>query len=243
MLSGTQLSHGGKVKKQLKYDGDYLAPLTPSVVKSSLYSCIDISDNEDQPHGVDVPDESDEDSSGKNEMSLIIKRTPRKRKALNVVYSDGEDDDNSEKLTDDVEDSSEDELRKQTQKRRRRLVSLSNQQHRKYDPEISINESSEDQEEESTTRSDDDNKYASSIPSCSTESREVSDNDDDDVEEYKSNYDWQFEGEMLAVFGKDVKMCMRAVCALYRQQTLDEKTSKGTIYHNGRGFSKFDASR
>ncbi|XP_057950483.1 uncharacterized protein LOC131145431 [Malania oleifera] len=54
---------------------------------------------------------------------------------------------------------------------------------------------------------------------------------------------WDFEADMLAAFGKDPELCMRAVCALYRQQTCDEKGSKDTLYHNQRGFSKLDAFR
>ncbi|OMO56401.1 hypothetical protein COLO4_35658 [Corchorus olitorius] len=55
--------------------------------------------------------------------------------------------------------------------------------------------------------------------------------------------DWKFEGELLAAFGKDPELCMRAVCALYRKQTSDEKVSKSTFIHNQRGFSKPDAPR
>lgn len=58
-----------------------------------------------------------------------------------------------------------------------------------------------------------------------------------------SNLKWDLEGDMLADFGKDTELCMRAVCALYRQQTADEKASKETIHHNARGFSQCDASR
>lgn len=54
---------------------------------------------------------------------------------------------------------------------------------------------------------------------------------------------WEFEADMLAAFGKDPELCMRAVCALYRQQTSEEQICKGTLYSNQRGFSKFDALR
>ncbi|WOH06693.1 hypothetical protein DCAR_0626121 [Daucus carota subsp. sativus] len=54
---------------------------------------------------------------------------------------------------------------------------------------------------------------------------------------------WEFEAEMLADFGKDPKMCMKAVCALYRQQTIDEQSIKGAIHRNNRGFSLRDAYR
>ncbi|KAL8095781.1 uncharacterized protein LOC141692470 [Apium graveolens] len=54
---------------------------------------------------------------------------------------------------------------------------------------------------------------------------------------------WKFEAEMLADFGKDPVMCMKAVCALYRQQTSEEQSAKGAIYRNKRGFSHCDAYR
>ncbi|XP_009591428.1 uncharacterized protein [Nicotiana tomentosiformis] len=55
--------------------------------------------------------------------------------------------------------------------------------------------------------------------------------------------EWEFEGDMLAAFGKDPELCMRTVCVLYRQQTAEEKCSKETIFHNQRGFSQCDAYR
>lgn len=57
------------------------------------------------------------------------------------------------------------------------------------------------------------------------------------------NLEWELEADMLSAFGKDPKLCMKAVCALYRQQTSDEKDCKGTLVYNSRGFSKFDAYR
>ncbi|RZC79945.1 hypothetical protein C5167_042521 [Papaver somniferum] len=54
---------------------------------------------------------------------------------------------------------------------------------------------------------------------------------------------WKDEGYMLSSFGKDPILCMKAVCALYRQQTAEEKLMKGSVHLNKRGFSKFDAHR
>ncbi|KAI4363662.1 hypothetical protein MLD38_019851 [Melastoma candidum] len=54
---------------------------------------------------------------------------------------------------------------------------------------------------------------------------------------------WECEADMLAAFGKSPELCMEAVCAIYRQQTDDEKLCKDTVHINGRGFSKFDATR
>lgn len=54
---------------------------------------------------------------------------------------------------------------------------------------------------------------------------------------------WEFEADMLADFGKDPEICMKAVCALYRQQTTEEQCAKGALYRNHRGFSHCDAYR
>ncbi|RZC48006.1 hypothetical protein C5167_040959 [Papaver somniferum] len=47
---------------------------------------------------------------------------------------------------------------------------------------------------------------------------------------------WESVADMLSSFGKDSELCMRAVCALYRHQTSEEKSSKGL-------FRNFDAVR
>ncbi|KAJ4955039.1 hypothetical protein NE237_011822 [Protea cynaroides] len=59
----------------------------------------------------------------------------------------------------------------------------------------------------------------------------------------KSESEWTFEADMLSSFQKDPELCMKAVCAVYRQQTAEEKSLKGSLYLNNRGFSKFDAVR
>ena len=61
------------------------------------------------------------------------------------------------------------------------------------------------------------------------------------IQRSKTNMKWEFEADMLAAFGKDPKLCMKAVCALYRQQTSVEQLSKGALLSNQRGFNKFDA--
>lgn len=57
----------------------------------------------------------------------------------------------------------------------------------------------------------------------------------------KKTSKWEYEADMLSSFSKDPELCMKAVCALYRQQTSDEKSMKGSLYTNNRGFNKFDA--
>ncbi|KAG9448387.1 hypothetical protein H6P81_014515 [Aristolochia fimbriata] len=54
---------------------------------------------------------------------------------------------------------------------------------------------------------------------------------------------WVDEGQMLSSLGKNPELCMKAVCALYKRQTSEEQSVKGTIYHNKRGFSTIDALR
>ncbi|KAH1215415.1 hypothetical protein GmHk_13G036567 [Glycine max] len=61
------------------------------------------------------------------------------------------------------------------------------------------------------------------------------------IQRSKTNMKWEFEAGMLAAFGKDPELCMKAVCALYRQQTSVEQLSKGALLSNQRGFNKFDA--
>ncbi|CAI9092370.1 OLC1v1027590C1 [Oldenlandia corymbosa var. corymbosa] len=56
-------------------------------------------------------------------------------------------------------------------------------------------------------------------------------------------WNWEFQGDLLADLGKDPELCMKAVCALYRQQTPDEKASKATFVRNGQGLSQIDAER
>ncbi|KAK4431362.1 hypothetical protein Salat_0898300 [Sesamum alatum] len=59
--------------------------------------------------------------------------------------------------------------------------------------------------------------------------------------ERKDKMKWEYEADMLADFGKRPELCMKAVCALYRQQTSEEKSSKSAILLNGRGFSQTHA--
>ncbi|KAG4969537.1 hypothetical protein JHK85_035958 [Glycine max] len=61
------------------------------------------------------------------------------------------------------------------------------------------------------------------------------------IQRSKTNMKWEFEAGMLAAFGKDPELCMKVVCALYRQQTSVEQLSKGALLSNQRGFNKFDA--
>jgi hypothetical protein len=57
------------------------------------------------------------------------------------------------------------------------------------------------------------------------------------------NKDWEIEAEMLSAFDEHPELTLKAVCALYRQQTEEEQAEKATIVHNKRGFSQIDARR
>ncbi|KAG4145182.1 hypothetical protein ERO13_D05G082150v2 [Gossypium hirsutum] len=57
----------------------------------------------------------------------------------------------------------------------------------------------------------------------------------------KSN--WKLEGELLAAFGKYLKLCMKDVFAPHWQQTSGEKLSKAALCQNQRGFNKIDTCR
>jgi len=54
---------------------------------------------------------------------------------------------------------------------------------------------------------------------------------------------WEYEADMLAEFGKDPVLCMKAVCVLYRQEMVGEQMYEETFGCDGRGFSKYDAAR
>lgn len=55
--------------------------------------------------------------------------------------------------------------------------------------------------------------------------------------------DWKYEAEMLSAFAEHPELCLKAVCALYRKQTKDERSEKCTFVHNKRGFNQIDALR
>ncbi|KAL0304380.1 UNVERIFIED_CONTAM: hypothetical protein Sradi_6306100 [Sesamum radiatum] len=83
---------------------------------------------------------------------------------------------------------------------------------------------------------------------CSRDSEHVSESsmEYDEVlsslrRERKDKMKWEYEADMLADFGKRPELCMKAVCALYRQQTSEEKSCKSAILLNGRGFSQIHA--
>ncbi|KAB2596780.1 hypothetical protein D8674_032230 [Pyrus ussuriensis x Pyrus communis] len=128
----------------------------------------------------------------------------------------------------------------------------------KYDRENLANEDVEDDDvEEVGSESEgeslggfivEDDSDVSDGHDASTKSEGSSDDDvdfDEILSKFQRNKDqkskWEFEADMLSAFGKDPELCMKAVCALYRQQTSEEQYTKGSLCTNSRGFSKFDA--
>lgn len=64
------------------------------------------------------------------------------------------------------------------------------------------------------------------------------------VQRNKNNQKWEFEADMLAEFEKDPELCMKAVCALYGQQTCVRKSPfLGLSFSSNQGFDKSDAIR
>ncbi|XP_048426929.1 uncharacterized protein LOC125471085 [Pyrus x bretschneideri] len=128
----------------------------------------------------------------------------------------------------------------------------------KYDQENLANEDVEDDDLEEVGSEGEgeslggfivqDDSDVSDAHDASTKSEGSSDDDvdfDKILSKFQRNKDqkskWEFEADMLSAFGKDPELCMKAVCALYRQQTSEEQYSKESLCTNGRGFSKFDA--
>ncbi|KAG6491694.1 hypothetical protein ZIOFF_046630 [Zingiber officinale] len=64
-----------------------------------------------------------------------------------------------------------------------------------------------------------------------------------EISRKKRTESWEYEADMLASFSRDSELCLKAVCVLYRQQTSDEQSAKGTFLLNKRGFNKLDAQR
>ncbi|KAI3900324.1 hypothetical protein MKW92_020870, partial [Papaver armeniacum] len=52
---------------------------------------------------------------------------------------------------------------------------------------------------------------------------------------------WPFEADLFSSLLKDPELCMRAICALYRQQMSKEKYTRGSLDSNERGFNVNDA--
>lgn len=115
----------------------------------------------------------------------------------------------------------------------------------------SCDDTSSKSQDASNSDVDSDSSNSKNVPEndMDSNSQDVSDEDIDfskilsQIHRRKDHMEWEFEADMLAAFAKDSELCMKAVCALYQQQTSEEQMSRGTLYSNQRGFSKFDARR
>ncbi|TKY56005.1 hypothetical protein E2542_SST20432 [Spatholobus suberectus] len=119
------------------------------------------------------------------------------------------------------------------------------------DSDVSNCEDTSSKSQDSNCDVDSDSINSQDVQDCNmdSDSQDVSDGDMDfgkilsKIQRSKNSMKWEFEADMLAAFGKDPELCMKAVCALYRQQTSEEQMSKGALFSNQRGFSKLDAHK
>ncbi|KAF5203578.1 Homeobox-leucine zipper hox24, partial [Thalictrum thalictroides] len=64
------------------------------------------------------------------------------------------------------------------------------------------------------------------------------------IRSWKANgLKWQYEVEMVSSFETDPSVCMRAVCALYRQHTIEKKAVAAPGHSRNRGFCRIDEQR
>ncbi|XP_068667273.1 glucosidase 2 subunit beta [Aristolochia californica] len=115
---------------------------------------------------------------------------------------------------------------------------------------ISLEDDMEEEDSESESESLSgfivDKSSSSGSEHSSNDSRDESDTDSGLSQlfnRHKDSSNCVDEGQLLSSLGKNLELCMKAVCALYRRQTSEEQSVKGTIYHNKRGFNTIDALR
>ncbi|KAL7146189.1 hypothetical protein ABFS83_06G024400 [Erythranthe nasuta] len=239
-----ELNPSGRIRKRLEFSNEgspcynNISPPTPGV--GPTVGPIDISDTDDDD---DAPNSS------------CTKRTPfvKRRRVACIVSSDSDDDDipigrlGTKKRIKLLTDSSDSD----TLPKKRRLVRVA---------DLENNASDEKEEDDCEGESlDGFIVNTASDVSESGNSDEMSENDDlenDESEsgeayadviagfrrERKDKTKWEYEADMLADLAKSPRLCMKAVCALFRQQTSEEQSCKETIVRNGRGFSQIHAS-
>ncbi|XP_076935767.1 uncharacterized protein LOC143602601 [Bidens hawaiensis] len=201
----------------------------------------------------------DEERTDEFKVSLSNIRSGKRKRAANIITSDDEnsDDDNAPISTLKTQHTSRvvadsDEVEENVSKRRlTRLRKLESKNKQDNNNNNNVVEDESESEYESS-----DGFIVDSSESVSVYDSERGDSaaeSEDVLNEYKETLDkigrkkslnlkWELEAYMLSDFGKDPKLCMSAVCALYRKQTDDEKDCKVTIHHNERGFSQPDAN-
>ncbi|OWM75566.1 uncharacterized protein LOC116195990 [Punica granatum] len=246
---------GAQVRRQLVFEAEdgttrKISPSTPGITKPVITSTINIYDSDDdverdtvhRPSYTCVRNQGNSKSSD-SARDISSVPTPKRKRATRVVSSDSDSDDDDHVPISRLKKLHVSELSNNGAEHSR-VISTTVEVDEDDDSELEDVES--DSEGESL-----DGFIVSDGDDASTGSEAVSDSETDfeDVistirrkRDCKSS-EWKFEGDMLAAFGKVPELCMKAVCALYRQQTADERVSKETFYCNGRGFSKFDALR
>ncbi|KAI3784050.1 hypothetical protein L1987_43142 [Smallanthus sonchifolius] len=195
-------------------------------------------------------------------------RSAKRKRGAKIITSD---DDNTPICTlktqhsSRVRTDSEEEVKENVSRRyltRLRKIESKNKQDESFDLNKMVGSSEDEEDNDGVDESESEGESLSgfivesyeSASSCDSESGDSADESEDVLNEYKEtlekigrkkvlNLKWDLEGDMLSDFRKDPGLCMRAVCALYRQQTADEKASKETICQNEQGFSHTDASR
>ncbi|KAL7583923.1 uncharacterized protein LOC111918015 [Lactuca sativa] len=268
--TGAKLEYCSKVRKRLQFEENgcsnkKLAPSTPGFAPP-FSGVIDISDEDVSDNQIpEVKKLSDStlkttpecinlEHIDEIEDDMFGFTSGKRKRCSNIVTSDNEtsddDDDDDDApictlIKKDYKDEDKDDISRVPLRRLRKLDDMNK----------SGNSLSEDEE-------DDDSLGGFIVESSESESESGSgDSDTDGCDEsedglngYKLTLDkirrkkdlnmkWELEGDMLADFGKNPELCMKAVCVLYKQQTKDEKECKATIYHNERGFSQPDAKR
>ncbi|KAL7106969.1 hypothetical protein ACP275_06G024800 [Erythranthe tilingii] len=257
-----ELKPSGRIRRRLEFSNEgtlcynNISPPTPGV--GPTVGPIDISD---------CDDDDDAPNSTCTKRTPFLKR----RRVACIVSSDSDDDDipigrlGSKKRMKLLTDGSDSD----TIPKKRRLVRAADHENngvlrKRCDLKSrEINDgASEDEKEEDDCEGESLDGFIvnnASDVSGSDESDEMSENDDlenDESEsgaayadviagfrrERKDKTKWEYEADMLADLAKSPRLCMKAVCALFRQQTSEEQSCKETIVRNGRGFSQIHAS-
>lgn len=247
-----------------------MAPPTPGVAKPIVGGTINIDDSDDDAeiNSAHLPSYAQIQNQGISKNSNSTKDvdsvlTPKRKRASKVFTSDGDSDDDDVCISQlkklHVGELS-DHAAVSSGTRNSRVISTAADVDEDDDTESGdIKSDSEGESLGGFIVSDGDDASTESEDVSGSESEDISHGELEDVSGSDLDFDkvismvrrkrdcipskWKFEGDMLAAFGKDPELCMKAVCALYRQQTADERVSKGTFYNNRRGFSKFDALR
>lgn len=78
---------------------------------------------------------------------------------------------------------------------------------------------------------------------CVYDLSESSDDSDSTSEQNPEKETWNSEADMLSSFEKKHELCLKAVCALYRNKCFEEKSLKWSLSSNNREFDKSEALR